>query len=227
MRDVDRIQITKVYASWGFIRSLQSNINICYSPSLQLPTYNWRYAGQLAGPVHENGQHLTTQCVRTQYHSLSGTLSFRLQVCYGLLAARPGYTHGVLGRKSMYVGELSLSQCSTEQGLCTSVTLYYCVKKRVPSLNTGGLAYSRWTKTGGWEENVYNYRANAANWFGSCSTPSQAPSLWVNSFMPKASERSYLHHNLGNQWTFFWPWPWPWSWSHPAENVWNHAEKKE
>ncbi len=25
---------------WGGIRALQSNIDICYSPSLQFPTYN-------------------------------------------------------------------------------------------------------------------------------------------------------------------------------------------
>ncbi len=48
-------------------------------PSLQLPTYNWS-AWQLAEPVYENSenrQHLTAQAV--QYHSLSGTISFRLQ----------------------------------------------------------------------------------------------------------------------------------------------------
>jgi hypothetical protein len=46
-------------------------------PSMQPSTYNWRSAGQLAGPVHENGQLLTTLSVR--YHSLSGTMSFCLQ----------------------------------------------------------------------------------------------------------------------------------------------------
>ncbi len=35
-----------------------------FPPSLQLPTDNWRSAGQLAGPVHENGQTMTTQSVR-------------------------------------------------------------------------------------------------------------------------------------------------------------------
>ncbi len=73
----------------GVIRALQSNLNLCYSPGLQLPTFNWRSAGQLAGPVHENGQPLTTQSV--QHHSLSGTISFRLLACYSLLPARPGY----------------------------------------------------------------------------------------------------------------------------------------
>ncbi len=38
-------------------------------------------ARQLAGPVHEP----------VRYHSLSGTISFRLQACHGLLPARPGY----------------------------------------------------------------------------------------------------------------------------------------
>ncbi len=53
----------------------------CSSPS----------AGHLAGPVHENGQLLTTLSV--WYHSLSGNISFHLQACYGLLPlpARAGY----------------------------------------------------------------------------------------------------------------------------------------
>jgi hypothetical protein len=40
---VDRIQITKVYAScpgvvfWGVIRALQSDINICYPPQPSSP----------------------------------------------------------------------------------------------------------------------------------------------------------------------------------------------
>ncbi len=35
-------------AFWGVIRDSQSNINIYYSPSLQLPTSNWCSAWQLA-----------------------------------------------------------------------------------------------------------------------------------------------------------------------------------
>jgi hypothetical protein len=40
VKDVDRIRITKVYAScpglafWGLIGALQSDINICYPPQL-------------------------------------------------------------------------------------------------------------------------------------------------------------------------------------------------
>jgi hypothetical protein len=37
----------------------------------------------------DSGHPLTTQSVR--FHSLSGTISVRLQECYGLLPARPGY----------------------------------------------------------------------------------------------------------------------------------------
>ncbi len=59
----------------GVTRALQSDINISYSPQPQTS------AGQLARPVHENGQPLTAQSV--QYHSQA-----KLQ--------------GVLGRKSMY-----------------------------------------------------------------------------------------------------------------------------
>jgi hypothetical protein len=49
VKDVDRIQITKVYTSclgeafWGVIRALQSDINICHKPppppSFHIPTY--------------------------------------------------------------------------------------------------------------------------------------------------------------------------------------------
>ncbi len=98
VRDVDRIRITKVYAScpgWPSGRVIThkstpgKHKHMLFPTSLQLPTYNGSSAGQLAGPVHDNGQHLTTQSGR--YHSVSGTINLRLQVCYGLLAARPGY----------------------------------------------------------------------------------------------------------------------------------------
>jgi hypothetical protein len=58
--------------------------HMLFPPSLQLSTDNWRSAWQQAGPVHENGQPLTTQSVR-------GTVSFHLQAFYGMQPARQGY----------------------------------------------------------------------------------------------------------------------------------------
>ncbi len=69
----------------GGIRAFQSNISIYYSPSPQPAAPQLK----LNRPAHENGQPLTTQSA--WYNSLSGTTSFRLQACYGLLPARPGY----------------------------------------------------------------------------------------------------------------------------------------
>ncbi len=63
--------------------------HMLFPPACSSPTYNWRSAGQLAEPVHENGHPLTKQSVR--YHSLSGTISFRFLACYSLLPTRPGY----------------------------------------------------------------------------------------------------------------------------------------
>jgi hypothetical protein len=59
-----------------------------FPPACSIPLITKNH-GQLAGSVHENGQHLTTQSV--WYHSLSDTISFCLLASYGLLPTRQGY----------------------------------------------------------------------------------------------------------------------------------------
>ncbi len=120
MKDVDRKRITKVYAccpegpfggGGGVIRALQSNINICYSPKPAAPhTYKRSSsAWDLAGSVDENGQPLTTHSV--WYHSLSGTISFRLQGNY-MSATSQARLYGVLGRTSVFETFLCRQVCS-------------------------------------------------------------------------------------------------------------------
>jgi hypothetical protein len=117
-------QITKVYASclgWpsGGWYKHQSNINICYSPSLQLPTNNWRSARQLAGPVYENRQPLSTDCL---YNTISFPPPSMLRP-----ATSQARLHDVLGRcKSMYETFL-LETCrlGLVQGLWHSCLYWY------------------------------------------------------------------------------------------------------
>ncbi len=80
-------------AFWKDIRTLQSNnktTHILLPPACSSPTSIRSSAWQLAGPVHENGQSLTTQSV--WYHSLSDIISFclkrELHVCYQLGQAK-------------------------------------------------------------------------------------------------------------------------------------------
>jgi len=75
----------------GGVRALQSNINICYSPQPAAPHLKLKICWVAARPEHENGHWtapIITVCTIPQ---MASTISFRHQVYYGLLPARPGY----------------------------------------------------------------------------------------------------------------------------------------
>ncbi len=73
------------------------------------------------GPVHVNGQPLTTQSVR--YHSLFGTTSFRLQECCGLL-------HDVSKVYVLYVGQWKETkvQANRKNSIVLYPSRYYTVR---------------------------------------------------------------------------------------------------
>ncbi len=85
------------------------------------------------GPIHENGQLLTTQSVR--YHSLS-------RVPYdsaskGVSCTSEAKPHGVLGRMSMY--ETFSGRAST------SLTLHICnSKSNYEQVGTAGMMFKYW-----------------------------------------------------------------------------------
>jgi hypothetical protein len=83
----------------GGVVTHQSNINLYYSPQPAAPHLQQSSAWQLAGPVHENGQPRTTQPVHcVQKHSLSGTISLRLQDIY-MSATSQSRLNGVLVKR--------------------------------------------------------------------------------------------------------------------------------
>jgi hypothetical protein len=85
-KDTNHENVSRVF--WG---TLQSKLNIYYfpqpaAPHLQLKLY---LAASRAYTVQENSQPPKTQSVR--YHSLSGTVSFRLEGSYMFaIKKRPG-----------------------------------------------------------------------------------------------------------------------------------------
>ncbi len=98
-----------------------------FPPACNPPTYNWRSAGQLAGPVHENGQHITTQSI--QYHRPQPVRYHKLPPPSRLRpATSQARLHGVLGRKSMYVGQW-IGRTATPSGLDSRRNFSYCRTK--------------------------------------------------------------------------------------------------
>ncbi len=95
--------------------------------------------------------------------------------------------------------------------LCFRKRGNYC---RVPSLNTGGLACTRWTKLGVGGK-MFITRANSASWLSSCwapshSVPSQAYSLGWNYFMTMGSvKQNRTSTNSLSHSTHSSPFQWP------------------
>jgi hypothetical protein len=88
-------------AFWGIIRALQSDLNICYPPSLQLPLINEDLPGRAAAGVFHNRFSSTGRAVPRDSTTVCPVHNFlppsELLVCY-----QPHRQKVVPGQTSMY-----------------------------------------------------------------------------------------------------------------------------